>query len=98
MQTTYKLQAAKILLGIIITAVGGCGHVESGPTKFEGCSNDWFQYVEDRVSTGDGHGHGPDLGSTEWRSTVEFRLGLRDDQAVPPLESDNWCEYINERI
>ena len=54
--------------------------------------------VEQQIATGDGQGHGPDPGSAEWRSTVEFKLGIRDDPAVPPLDSNQWCHYINERF
>lgn len=85
--------------------------VDSEPTRQEavfesgGCSSDWYQQVESQVNTGDGAGHGPDLGSDEWRSVVEFKLGIRDKQAspeqpaLPPLperNSEDWCRYIDE--
>ncbi len=54
--------------------------------------------VEDRFPTGDGQGHGPDIGSLEWRSVVEFKLGIRGDPAIPPLESDQWCAYVDEHF
>ena len=60
------------------------------------CSNEWYLLVEQRVSTGDGQGHGPDLGSIEWRSTVEFKLGVRGKPEVPPVASTQWCSYINK--
>ena len=44
--------------------------------------------------TGDGQGHGPDLGSSEWRSVIEFKLGIRGDPSVPPRNSELWCAYI----
>ncbi|MEQ6890264.1 hypothetical protein ABE957_16450 [Halomonas sp. CS7] len=47
------------------------------------CSAAWVALVEARLGTGDGRGHGLDLGSGEWRSVVEFRLGIRDDPAAP---------------
>lgn len=60
------------------------------------CSSDWYSLVEKQIPTGDGAGHGPDPGSTEWRSVVEFKLGIRGDSGVPPLDTDQWCDYIDK--
>lgn len=62
------------------------------------CSEAWVTHVEAWLGTGDGRGHGPDPGSEEWRSVVEFRLGLRDDAAVPSRESEAWCHYVDQRL
>jgi hypothetical protein len=62
------------------------------------CSSDWFAYAESAVSTGDGQGHGPDLGSEEWRSTIEFKLGIRGLAEVPERMTDKWCQYIDSKI
>ncbi len=62
------------------------------------CSSAWARKIEERVSTGDGRGHGPDPGSREWRSVVEFRLGIRGDPEVPSRESDAWCRFIDEIV
>jgi hypothetical protein len=43
-------------------------------------------------------GHGPDPGSEEWRSVVEFKLGIRDQPGVPDRNSQAWCEFIDERL
>ena len=64
----------------------------------EPCSTEWQQAVESRLATGDGHGHGPDIGSEEWRSVVEFKLGIRDDPSTPARNSADWCAYIDERL
>ena len=64
----------------------------------EPCSAEWQQAVESRLVTGDGHGHGPDIGSDEWRSVVEFKLGIRDDPSTPARNSEEWCAYIDERL
>ena len=85
-------------LVLVAGLAAGCSVVEPESNGFEGCTDDWFAYVEERVSTGDGQGHGPDPGSMEWRSTVEFRLGLRDDETVPPLGTNDWCRFIDDRI
>ncbi|ABZ77639.1 hypothetical protein Shal_3091 [Shewanella halifaxensis HAW-EB4] len=67
--------------------------LESNPN---GCNLAWFNKVEKQVSTGDGQGHGPDLGSMEWRSVVEFKLGIRGKESNPNLDSDLWCDYIDK--
>lgn len=63
--------------------------------KLEPCSTAWNKAVEAKVDTGDGQGHGPDIGSPEWRSVVVFKLGLRGNTEVPPTDSNHWCRYID---
>ena len=58
----------------------------------------WYAAVESRVGTGDGQGHGPDPGSGEWRSVVEFRLGIRGDPSVPARDGSTWCDYIDDIV
>ena len=67
-------------------------------TILKPCSEQWFIYVEDYIPTGDGAGHGTDLGSAEWMSVIEFKLGLRDNSDVPKLGSEDWCEYIDAKV
>ncbi len=62
------------------------------------CSESWFQYVEEKLVTQDAHGHGPDVGSSEWRSVVEFKLGIRGNPDVPPRDTARWCTYIDEKL
>jgi steroid delta-isomerase-like uncharacterized protein len=62
------------------------------------CSEPWLEIVEQKLSTGDGQGHGPDLGSSEWRSVVEFKLGIRGNPEVPDRTTDEWCAYIDDKI
>jgi hypothetical protein len=92
------LRASKVLLGFVVLAKLGCSGTTSNQAIIQACTEDWFRLVEGQISTGDGQGHGPDLGSLEWRSVVEFKLGIRGDPSVPPAESAQWCTYINERI
>jgi len=54
--------------------------------------------IEEKVSTGDGQGHGPDLGSDEWKSVVEFKLGIRGEPDVPSREGAAWCRHIDEIV
>ena len=62
------------------------------------CSDQWFRFVEEKMPTGDGQGHGPDLGSDEWMSGVEFKLGIRDKSDLPSKNSDDWCRYIDQIV
>jgi hypothetical protein len=94
---------AKCLLMVRITfllmiaiALSACASLPTPETSDAPCSEEWYRIVEEVVSTGDGHGHGPDLGSSEWRSVVEFKLGIRDDSRNPPRESEDWCRFIQE--
>ena len=62
------------------------------------CASDWYQSVELAFPTADGMGHGPDIGSAEWRSVIEFRLGIRGNTDVPDRSSAEWCRYIDGLI
>ena len=62
------------------------------------CSGPWYRRVEASLMTGDGQGHGPDIGSDEWKSVVEFRLGLRGQAGVPARDTAAWCDYVQQRI
>ncbi|GJL53978.1 MAG: lipoprotein [Nitrospirales bacterium] len=50
------------------------------------------------MRTGDGQGHGPDVGSEEWKSVVEFKLGIRDKPNVPNRDSIAWCRQIDQIV
>jgi len=58
------------------------------------CTPYWFAAVNDRLAVSDEQGHGPDHGSAEWRSAVEFKLAVRGKPNRPKLLSDKWCNYI----
>ena len=62
------------------------------------CSESWYQVVEQKIASGDGKGHGPDIGSEEWKSVIEFKLGVRGEPNVPDRDSDEWCRFIDEFI
>jgi|GEM_PF-825513 len=59
------------------------------------CSEQWYEFVEENIATGDGLGHGPDVGSSEWRSVIEFKLGIRGEPQLPAVDSEQWCEFIH---
>lgn len=75
----------------------GCFDNKEAVVEHNRCTSVWYEQVESEYPTGDGQGHGPDLGSEEWRSVVEFKLGIRDDDNVPATSSEEWCTYIDER-
>ena len=62
------------------------------------CSDDWNRYVEKKIVSGDGQGHGPDLGSDEWKGVVEFKLGIRGQAGLPARDSQEWCELIDKLV
>ena len=64
----------------------------------QACTQAWNEWVETQLVSGDGMGHGPDIGSEEWQSVIEFKLGVRGKPEVPPRASDNWCEFIDQRM
>ena len=78
-----------------VATITGCSVTGNQHTEANVCSSDWYALVEQQVFTGDNHGHGPDLGSAEWRSVVEFKLGIREQAHIPPLDSNLWCRFIN---
>jgi hypothetical protein len=84
-----------LLCAVFIASCAIDSKHSAGPAP---CSPQWFQFVEEKLATGDSEGHGPDLGSSEWRSVVEFKLGVRGDPAVPDRSTGQWCIYIDEMI
>jgi len=62
------------------------------------CTTEWYRSVERQVSTGDGAGHGPDIGSHEWKSVVEFKLGVRGTRAFSEADDEAWCRRIDELL
>jgi len=64
--------------------------------KPQACTDDWYAKIDSQLISGDGQGHGPDLGSQEWRSVIEFKLGIRGDANVPARNSALWCDYVNK--
>lgn len=80
--------------------LGACnGHMPSDTQASNvTCSQQWFRSIDAAVTTGDGQGHGPDLGSDEWRSVVEFKLGIRDKPETPDRNTAAWCIYIDQLV
>jgi hypothetical protein len=62
------------------------------------CTETWYRSVESAIPSGDGMGHGPDVGSEEWQSVIEFKLGVRGNPGIPDRNSQEWCHYIDGLI
>lgn len=71
---------------------------EESSSKALFCSAEWFHYVEGQLHSLDQEGHGPDLGSTEWQSVVEFKLDLVKQSDIPKKSTPQWCEYIQIQL
>ena len=85
---------------LLAALLQGCSGTDQPPTTTEPppCSDEWNSYVESVLGTGDGMGHGPDPGSSEWKSVVEFRLEIRGNPEVPDPETQDWCIYIDSLV
>ncbi|WIO73223.1 MliC family protein [Porticoccaceae bacterium LTM1] len=87
---------------IFVVMLLGCQdnieHTESPDAAPALCTEAWFISVEQKVTTGDGAGHGPDIGSEEWKSVVEFKLKVRGNPDVPARNSESWCRYIDNLL
>lgn len=88
---------------VVVVAIAGCAQQQtSAPVTAEPeppiCSMGWYQSVEQALKTSDSEGHGPDLGSSEWMSVVEFKLGVRGRADVPAHHSEAWCRYVDDLI
>ena len=83
---------------LTLMAVVGLPVCSATPTLPEPCSESWYPYIDGLVVTGDGAGHGPDIGSDEWQSVVEFKLDVRGNPDVPHRSSQAWCNFIDELI
>lgn len=79
---------------LVLLLVGAAGVAQAQSA----CTYPWYQSIDKILHTTDGQGHGPDIGSDEWKSVIEFKLGVRDGADVPERSSDQWCQYIDQHI
>lgn len=93
----YNAGMCRWIIPFLLLAAKGAG---AGGTAqaIEPCSDAWNRYVEQRLVSGDGQGHGPDIGSDEWKGVIEFRLGVRGQPDVPARDSEAWCRYIDRLL
>ncbi|MGZ9897795.1 hypothetical protein [Shewanella gaetbuli] len=99
-------QTSLCVLLLSLMSLSACNNSDSATTSVESssttpsslCSEAWFKQVEQQVMSGDGQGHGPDLGSEEWQSVIEFKLGVRGNSDVPQRNTPQWCEFIDAKL
>lgn len=91
------LAASLAVLSACHSGSGARPDADSG-TPPEPCTPAWNQWVENQLPTGDGAGHGPDVGSDEWQSVVEFRLGVRGKAQVPARGTLAWCNFVQRLL
>jgi hypothetical protein len=83
----------------LLLLLSGCSNTPIEPQTSDGiCKQEWFKTIEAAVSTGDGQGHGPDIGSDEWQSVVEFKLGIRDNMDTPERNTRAWCIHVDKLV
>lgn len=82
-------------LAAFLCAQSACQSIPKQTETQSLCTESWYQSVEQAIPSGDGMGHGPDIGSEEWKSVIEFKLGIRGNADVPDRDSKEWCNYIN---
>lgn len=89
------ITAGLILLAAIFQADDGrSSDLKAGAL----CSDSWHQFIDKKVATSDGQGHGPDIGSDEWKSVIEFKLGIRGNPNLPGRDSEAWCRHIDQIV
>lgn len=85
-----------IITPLVLLSFTSCVNKKQEKQKPQDCTPSWYQKVESKVPTGDEHGHGPDIGSHEWKSVVEHRIGIKGNKIVPSIKSKEWCSYIDK--
>ena len=89
-------------IAVLIIFAAGCA--QASDVHFSGtaaeilCSDSWYRFIDDTVVSSDNQGHGPDIGSDEWKSVIEFKLGIRDEPNLPDRDSDAWCRHIDQIV
>ncbi|MDA7892308.1 hypothetical protein OAE72_01655 [Akkermansiaceae bacterium] len=59
----------------------------------------WAMWADEKHSTGDGQGHGPDVGSDEWAYALGTQLGISDSQGHgPDIKSDEWRRAVENKL
>ena len=95
-----RFRIRMVISCLVLIGLVSCGDlsVRNEYVKPEVCTEDWFWCVEQKLATSDEHGHGPDIGSLEWKSVVEFKLGVRGKAHVPSPKSRAWCELVETKL
>ncbi len=90
----------KLLFISIALSISACSthKKENNGSNLQLCSSEWYTSIDIALKTADSSGHGPDIGSMEWKSVVEFRLGIRGNPNIPHASTEQWCAFIDSII
>lgn len=70
-------------------------HAQAPPEAWDA----WAKWAEAQHSTGDGQGHGPDVGSDEWAAALSKQLGVTDAEGHgPDLKSAEWRAAVEKKL
>ena len=97
----YSTMNQRLAIGLVVAVAlfASCSHRDEPRAATSAvCSEAWYRMIEENVPTGDGQGHGPDVGSVEWESVVEFKLGIRGQPDVPSRNTQAWCRHIDQIV
>ena len=86
-------------LPLLCLGLLGCESLSTTPSANTPppCSPEWNQMVEQQIGTGDGHGHGPDNGSSEWYFVIHRKLRWSEPATLEP-GSPAWCQRVDQAI
>lgn len=84
-----------VLFTIMMTQLSACSVPHEKSMEKIPCSMEQLLRIEAQVNSSDGVGHGPDIGSEEWKSAIEFRLGIQNNSAIPKTLNLNWCNTVD---
>ncbi len=85
----------RLILFIFYLQITACSSKLSERSELDDvCSKETIESIERQLKTSDAQGHGPDIGSSEWFSVVERRLGIEGDATIPDKDTKAWCDYV----
>lgn len=88
----------KITIAIFVVLAAFIVRANAGAEPGVPCTEEWNRFVDKKLVSGDGQGHGPDLASDEWKGVIEFKLGIRGQADLPDRNSDAWCQLVDELV
>ena len=84
---------------ILLLLLTVCSAVSNNETRAPiPCAEEALLSIERQVTSSDSEGHGPDVGSQEWHSVVEFHLGVRGDKNIPVKGTKKWYDFVEIRL
>lgn len=62
------------------------------------CTAQWYRDIDTILPSQDAQGHGPDLGSAEWKSVIEGKLKKLKAINFPEASSKAWCKKVDSLL